>query len=149
MHAEGILHHFTDGELSPVRCGLPSFPAETWGSQVATLGNFKNKVNSHLQRMMCWLEANDEVPTREVLLDAMSLWGGQEENRIRVSGCTNNYSVHPVPLNSPRWVTSKSLAPSPTHAVAVSPPPRQTQLLQASESIPRMEASGWKDPVSM
>lgn len=44
----------------------------------------------------------------------LSLWGGQEENQIRVSGSTGTISVHLCFSNSPRWVTFESLAPSPS-----------------------------------
>ena len=87
----------------------PGHPAETWGSQVAPLGNFKNKVNFHLQKMICCLEANDEVPSLEVLFHAVSLRRGQEENQIRVSVSTRTITVFILCfLNNPRLVTLKA-----------------------------------------
>ena len=150
MHAEGILHHFTDGELSPVRCGPPRFPSRDLGlpggysGEFQEQGQFPSTEDNVLIRSK-WCNAHSGSPVQ-----CYESMGGQEKNQIGVSGSTRTITVFTLCfLNSPRWVTFKSLAPSPIQAVAVVPPPRQMQLLQASESIPRMEASSWKDPVSM
>lgn len=79
----------------------------------------------------------------------LSLWGGEKEDQVRVSGSTGTINVHPVLFKQAKVSYLQKLGPIAIHAVAVVPHPRQTQLLQASESIPRMEASSWKDPISV
>ena len=43
MLTEGILHHFTDGELSLVRCGPPRFPSRDLGLPGGYSGEFQEQ----------------------------------------------------------------------------------------------------------
>ena len=68
---------------------------------------------------------------------------------VRANVIGNGVVLDPVLFKQAKVSYLQKLGPIAIHAVAVVPHPRQTQLLQASESIPRMEASSWKDPISM